>query len=324
MLAEAELYQLGAQRKLLASGWSKVTEKVEALMGFKSNQFRQVVLLPQGEFRRLLTANSAERQEIMQALFKTDFYRQIEETLKSKAQTIKKAYDELCQEETWILREAQAETADELAGRLTENAASRAETAAGLKTAAAALQEAQKSLAEGTHAKAKLSENAAAQQQLTEYEAKAPLVQEKQQELNRAKQAAAIMDIENMLKNLADACHTAKETAAKEEAALLHAKSAHAKAQEKLTLEEKKEPEREKAAAEIQRLQELSGRLEALTKAGALLALRKEAYQEAQRQQAAVLSKLEKVQAALQDKTVEGQQLMEAAVQQEALKVRCD
>jgi len=37
---------------------AKVTEAVEGLIGFRGEQFRQVILLPQGRFRELLTAGA--------------------------------------------------------------------------------------------------------------------------------------------------------------------------------------------------------------------------------------------------------------------------
>ena len=57
----------GNEEKLLAA--KNVTASVETLLGFKADQFRQVVLLPQGDFRKLLLANSGERQQIMQTYF---------------------------------------------------------------------------------------------------------------------------------------------------------------------------------------------------------------------------------------------------------------
>ena len=78
----------GAEAKVIASGTLKVTEEVERLLGFKSHQFRQVVMLPQGEFRELLTANSAKRQEILETLFHTELYRSIELALKQSAKTL--------------------------------------------------------------------------------------------------------------------------------------------------------------------------------------------------------------------------------------------
>lgn len=43
--------------------------KAEELIGLNSNQFRQVVLLPQGKFERFLTADSTEKEQILSRLF---------------------------------------------------------------------------------------------------------------------------------------------------------------------------------------------------------------------------------------------------------------
>ena len=49
----------GATWAPLAQKTTEVTALVEELLGFKAEQFRQVVLLPQGQFRKLLAASSA-------------------------------------------------------------------------------------------------------------------------------------------------------------------------------------------------------------------------------------------------------------------------
>ena len=53
---------------VLASKTNEVTEKIEALLGFRAEQFRQVVLLPQGKFRQLLMSSSQERETILGGL----------------------------------------------------------------------------------------------------------------------------------------------------------------------------------------------------------------------------------------------------------------
>ena len=40
-------------------------------------QFRQIVLLPQGEFRKILTANSDERAPILKRLFDVSLLREL-------------------------------------------------------------------------------------------------------------------------------------------------------------------------------------------------------------------------------------------------------
>ena len=66
---------------------------MERLLGFKAEQFRQVVLLPQGDFRRLLLASSADRQQIMQTLFHTQRYARLQELAKEKYDDILSQYD---------------------------------------------------------------------------------------------------------------------------------------------------------------------------------------------------------------------------------------
>ncbi|MCQ2512345.1 MAG: SMC family ATPase [Lachnospiraceae bacterium] len=46
-----------------------LNKKAEELVGLTKEQFRQVVLLPQGQFERFLTASSNEKEEILQKIF---------------------------------------------------------------------------------------------------------------------------------------------------------------------------------------------------------------------------------------------------------------
>jgi exonuclease SbcC len=100
--------------KVVASGAKNVTEAVEAMLGFECSQFRQVVLLPQGEFRKLLLAGSVERQDIMQTLFRTELYELIEQKLKEKASGVRKLFEQIEQEKRLILEASGAESEDAL------------------------------------------------------------------------------------------------------------------------------------------------------------------------------------------------------------------
>lgn len=48
---------------------SELNAKAEEIIGLNSNQFRQVVLLPQGKFERFLTADATEKEQILSRLF---------------------------------------------------------------------------------------------------------------------------------------------------------------------------------------------------------------------------------------------------------------
>jgi len=70
---------------------SEINKKAEELIGFTQAQFSQIVMLPQGEFRKFLTSDTENKETIMRKIFKTDKYREIVEQLKGKkddAQTI--------------------------------------------------------------------------------------------------------------------------------------------------------------------------------------------------------------------------------------------
>lgn len=75
-----------AERKV-----STVGETVRAILGYGADQFRQIVLLPQGRFERFLTANSTERLTILRELFDVSLYRQLTEQLKEQAAVARRA-----------------------------------------------------------------------------------------------------------------------------------------------------------------------------------------------------------------------------------------
>jgi exonuclease SbcC len=69
----------------LATRSAEIERTIVELTGLDAAQFRQVVLLPQGRFRELLSASSKQREEILQSLFDVARYREIEEALRSAA-----------------------------------------------------------------------------------------------------------------------------------------------------------------------------------------------------------------------------------------------
>src|SRR5699024_2758920 len=71
---------------------SEIDKKVEALIGLTQDQFKQIVMLPQGEFRRLLTSQTENKEEILRRLFKTEPYQQISERLKEKRNDLEKDF----------------------------------------------------------------------------------------------------------------------------------------------------------------------------------------------------------------------------------------
>jgi exonuclease SbcC len=56
----------------------EVARTVERLLGMSAEQFFQVVLLPQGEFARFLRADTTEREHLLEKLFGTDRFAEVE------------------------------------------------------------------------------------------------------------------------------------------------------------------------------------------------------------------------------------------------------
>src|SRR5699024_10335562 len=71
---------------------SEVDKKVEALLGLTEDQFKQIVMLPQGEFRKLLTSKTENKEAILRKLFKTESYQEINERLKAEKDVAEENY----------------------------------------------------------------------------------------------------------------------------------------------------------------------------------------------------------------------------------------
>ncbi|PEI92385.1 exonuclease [Bacillus pseudomycoides] len=82
-----ELYEVIGNEKVPCVDRFHVTDvnkKVEDLIGLSKHQFSQIVMLPQGEFRKLLTSETENKEEILRRIFKTDRYKLMRELLDQK------------------------------------------------------------------------------------------------------------------------------------------------------------------------------------------------------------------------------------------------
>ena len=64
---------------------NEVTAYIENLLGINRDQFSQIAMIAQGEFQKLLNADSKSRREIFRKLFKTEKYNELEDRLKTEA-----------------------------------------------------------------------------------------------------------------------------------------------------------------------------------------------------------------------------------------------
>ncbi|UJF16405.1 SMC family ATPase [Jeotgalibaca sp. MA1X17-3] len=65
-------------------------EEITTLLSLSYNQFKQIVMLPQGEFKKLLESDSKNKEEIFRDIFRTELILSFQEILKKQASQLKK------------------------------------------------------------------------------------------------------------------------------------------------------------------------------------------------------------------------------------------
>ena len=78
-------------------------EKILEIIGLNQKQFRQIVMIAQGDFQKLISEKTDARQSILRSIFKTDLYVKFTEKLKNKSENLdgqKKVQDNLLRH--WI------------------------------------------------------------------------------------------------------------------------------------------------------------------------------------------------------------------------------
>lgn len=121
--AKAELYIVdrSGERKLLAANVRDTDEKIKEIIQLDANQFRQILMIPQGEFRKLLTSDSKDKEAILQRLFHTEVYKRVEERLKEEASSLKKLVEAAVGDRSRMLKSAFVNGHEELEKALQED-----------------------------------------------------------------------------------------------------------------------------------------------------------------------------------------------------------
>ena len=103
--ASATVYEMkDGEWKVIATSAAAIRDTIQRIIGFRKDQFLQVVLLPQGEFRKLLVASTNEREELLHTLFRTELYRKLQEALKSAFDEAKAGIEENLMKQTALIQ----------------------------------------------------------------------------------------------------------------------------------------------------------------------------------------------------------------------------
>lgn len=262
-VAEAVLYEnIDSDEKLVVSGYSNVTAKIEELLGFKSSQFRQVVLLPQGEFRKLLLANSLERQEIMQTLFKTELYKKIEEALKEKAKNKEQEIKTLLDKNKFILQELNSVDKDDLQNKLEQLTTEILKAELNNKNLLILQKSKQQILAEANLVQEQFNNLEKAQEEKVEVDKLRPKVEEYREIFVKAQAANSLADIERQIQNFKLELSQVQKTITLEEKQFENAENNFKQAQESLITTASKEGENQENIRKIIYLDDVLVKLE--------------------------------------------------------------
>lgn len=192
-------WEVDAQGNILGERLSKVNEvleRVEELVGFSSDQFRQVVVLPQGDFRRLLLAKSDEKEKILEKLFGTGRFKLVEDSLRRRRSELSTRLVELRSAVEGILGSKGAGSAADLEARKAELETRRQEVHTALQEGRLRLAEAQARLAQAKLVQAAFAEAEAARTALDELRARQEQVEQGGARAERAFRALTLVDLE--------------------------------------------------------------------------------------------------------------------------------
>lgn len=78
---ESETVELTKPDGSIITDKTDVTNEIQNILGIDKNQFSQIVMLAQGEFQKLLTEDTKDREAIFRHIFKTDNYKLFQEKI---------------------------------------------------------------------------------------------------------------------------------------------------------------------------------------------------------------------------------------------------
>jgi len=328
--ARAELHLL-CQGSEGADDWqpiaarpAAVTAQVERILGFEVTQFRQVVILPQGRFRRLLSAGSDERETILSVLFQTHEYARVQEALRKAARAVRLEIERLEGECATILEEHGVPSRDELGRQvvaLGEDERELLERIEDLKAGESAL------AAERDEAKRLedlFAELETSRKELEALEAQREENEARARTLERARRAEGLADLAREASAKRGDVERRLEELQALESALRAAQAAAAEAETALEREQGRGPELDSARRRVEELEALAGRAQRLEAVQAELGTAEADHARVAKEEEAAGEELERARVLVRDLEQERAGVQEAAAGAEARRLRLD
>ncbi len=227
-----------------------VNQKVQELLGFKAEQFRQVIVIPQGRFREFLLAKGDDRQHILEILFHTAFFREIEEAFIEKRRLLSQRLEALSERRKGLLAAAQVVDEGALSSRLEELSAKRKTLLKRLETLKTNEEALEKELVKARETAALFAEYKAAKEALDKLLKQEPAMERLKERLIQGERAERVRPYEEKWQEYREEKRRLLERLSEAETALDKAQRSLVEATKKLSLWEAKRPELEKLKIE--------------------------------------------------------------------------
>ncbi|MDF2672389.1 MAG: family ATPase [Clostridiales bacterium] len=265
-LSEATIYSIkdDGTEEIIQSGWSKVTDEVNRIIGFESEQFRQVIMLPQGKFRELLTSPTEERQKILEKLFHTEMYRKIEEMLKEASKELKKSIEEKEKKKKWSLEVTGCESIDELEEAIKNNEEELVKLTLEVEEKSKKVKEIQEELNRAREDNKKLDDMETTQRNLQTLEGMTLEYDKRRVELEYARKAGTLEEREALTRKRGDDKKEYEKSLNTKMLAKSQAEEVHKRTGAALEYENSRELEREEANKRIIELNSYTEKVESL------------------------------------------------------------
>ncbi|MFD0586376.1 AAA family ATPase [Paenibacillus sp. GCM10027627] len=107
---KAELFELDGEKVIPAVDRFMTTEvnaKLLSIIGLTKEQFSQIVMLPQGEFRKLLTSDTDNKEDILRKIFRTELYEKLEERFQRRNRELQDRLKEARAAAAAVMRQAE-------------------------------------------------------------------------------------------------------------------------------------------------------------------------------------------------------------------------
>jgi len=231
-----------------------VAEEVKRILGYGADQFRQIVLLPQGQFEKFLDAKTEERLVILRDLFDVSLFRSLTDVFKTQERELAQEIRQSRALYSSILQNEGLESDDALKAKIEETSKKVSKSQGQAEEAQKVVEAHDKVLNDARNTVSKFDDLKAAEAALKDLGVRSAEIAQAKVDLAGARKAQSLLDVDTAYADAIDALQKATKNANTAEAALKHATSNASETSKRLLEAKLKAPELEKCKEEVREL----------------------------------------------------------------------